>query len=132
MKDSRAKEDRKTVSYVKWILILSLIILIIGCVGYFSLPRGLSIFYIFAHLGALGLLGLIGGAAGILAIKKRRSFWVAFFLGSLLPIFSGIIAVIMAGDSVSCGGSISLAVAVLVAASYLFSKKKIPTISEAV
>jgi hypothetical protein len=117
-------EGSRAVSREKWILLVSLSVLIAGCVGYFSLPRGLLIFYLFAHLGALGLLGLIGGAVGILARRKRRGYWTAFSLGSLLPIASGAIAVTMTGDQVSCGGSVSLMVSALVVVFYLLAKKR--------
>ena len=128
MQESRENEVRKSVSHMKWVLILSVVILVIGLTGYLLLPSGFLLTYAFAHLGALGLLGLFGGAAGFLAIKKRRSFWIAFSLVSLLPIFSGIIAVAIAGDSITCGGSFSLAIAVLMTATYAPSRKKTPTI----
>jgi len=128
MQDPRAKEDSKTVSRGKWMLLVSLGILIIGCIGYFSSPRGLPVFYVFAHLGALGLMGLFGIAAGVLARKKRRGYWTAFSLGSLLPIISGIAAVLVfwLGEegNLYCGGSVSLAVAILVAVFYLLAKEK--------
>lgn len=128
MKNSQEIDGRKAGSRARWALLSSLIILIIGCIGYFSLPRGLLTFYIFAHLGALGLLGLIGGATGILARKKGRSFSTAFILGSLLPIAAGIIAVVIvviSAGQITCGGSVSFAVAVLVVVLYtLISKKR--------
>lgn len=135
MKDSQEINARKAGSRAKWALLSSLIILIIGCIGYFSLPRGLLIFYIFAHLGALGLLGLIGGAAGILARKKGRSYSTAFILGSLLPIAAGIVAVVIvviSGGQISCGGSVSLAVAFLIVVLYmLINKKRLPEAGQA-
>ena len=128
MQGPRAKDNSKTVSGAKWMLLVSLGLLIIGCIGYFSSPRGLLIFYVFAHLGALGLLGLFGSAAGVLARKKRRGYWTAFSLCSLLPIISGTAAVLVfwLGEegNLYCGGSVSLAVAILVLISYLLAKKK--------
>ena len=128
MQDPRAKEDSRTVSRERWMLLVSLSLLIVGCIGYFSSPRGLLVFYVFAHLGALGLMGLFGGAAGVLAKKKRRGYWTAFSLGSLLPIISGIAAVFAfwlgKEGHLYCGGSVSLAVATLVAVFYLLAKKK--------
>lgn len=129
MKDSGEIDIRKTAPWVKRALLSSLIILIVGCIGYFSLPRGAVIFYISAHLGALGLLGLIGSAAGALARRKGRSYSTAFFLGSLLPIAAGLVAVALfaalVGGRISCGGSVSLAVAVIVVASYSFMSRKV-------
>jgi len=109
------------------VFLLSLVILIIGCIGYFSLPRG-PIFYIFAHLGALGLLGLIGSAVGVMARKKGRSYWTAFFLGSLLPIAAGIVAVVLfelRTGHLYCGGAVSLMLAILVAIFYVLIKKRV-------
>ncbi len=128
MQDPRGKEDSKAVMREKWMLLVSLGFLIVGCIGYFSSPRGLPIFYVFAHLGALGLLGLFGSVAGVLGRKKRRSYWTAFLLGSLFPIISGIAAVLVfwLGEEghLYCGGSVSLAVATLVAVFYLLAKKR--------
>ena len=133
LKDSREKEGRNAALRTSWVLLSSLFILIIGCIGYFSLPHGLTIFYIFAHLGAVGLLGLIGGAVGILARKKGRAYSTAFFLGSLLPIITGLVAVvifILVRGHLYCGGSVSLAVAVLVLLIYaLTGKKSLPLAS---
>jgi hypothetical protein len=131
MKDSKEINVRNVALRAKWILPSSLVILIIGCIGYFGLPRGTLIFYIFAHLGALGLLGLIGGAAGILARRKGRSYSTAFFLGSVLPVAAGLVAVVLfavlVGGRISCGGSVSLATALIVVASYsLMSRKVLP------
>jgi hypothetical protein len=124
LKDSQKIAGRKAGSTTKWVLLLSLIILIVGCAGYFSLPRGQLIFYVFAHLGALGILGLIGGAVGVLAKRKGRSFSIAFLSGCLLPVVVGIVAVAASGSQVSCGGSVSLAVALLVVVFYAIVNKK--------
>lgn len=109
-------------------LLVSLGLLIVGGIGYFSSFRGLPVFYVFTHLGALGLLGLFGYAVGVLARKKRRGFWTAFSLGSLLPIISGIAGVLVfwLGEEghLYCGGSVSLVIATLVAVFYLLAKKK--------
>jgi len=99
MQGPRAKDNSRTVSREKWMLLVSLCLLIIGCIGYSSLSRGLITFYVFAHLGALGLLGLFGIAAGALARKKFRNYWTAFLLGSLFPIILGIPIPNHPGDS---------------------------------
>ena len=124
MRSPEAMEPSKTVLLEKRVLLISLGALIVGCIGYFSSPRGLPIFYVFAHLGALGLLGLIGGAVGILARKKGRDYLTALALGSLLPIAAGLVAVAMVGRPIPCGGLVSLAVAFLVAVAYISAKKK--------
>ena len=124
------KEDSKAVSGEKAIPLLSLGSLIVGSVGYFSLQSDLWIFYFFAHLGALGIMGLFGGAAGSLARKKHRSYWQAFSLGFLLPIISGIVAVLIfllvVSGRLHCGGSVSLVVAIVTVIFYLLAKKKTP------
>jgi hypothetical protein len=124
MRNPEAMERGKAVSLEKQVLLVSLGVLIVGCIGYFVLPRGPLIFYVFAHVGALGLLGLIGGAVGILARKKGRGYLTALLLGSLLPIVSGLVAVAMIRGEKPCGGSVSLAVAALVVLAHLFTKKK--------
>lgn len=124
MNNLRTKEAGRAGSPARAVLVLSLVVSVIGCIGYFSLPRGPIIFYIFAHLGALGLLGLIGSGIGALAKRKGRSYWMAFWLGGPLPIVLGLIAAAIVGDHWSCGGSVSLAVAAVVALSYAFMSKR--------
>ena len=103
-------------------------LLVIGSIGYFVLSRDLWGFYFFAHLGALGVMGLSGSVAGALAQRKSRSFWRAFALGAILPIIAGIVAVLIflwgVNGRLFCGGSVSLAIAVLVALYYLLVSKK--------
>ena len=107
----------------------SLGLLVVGSIGYFILPRDLWVFYFFAHLGALGVMGLSGSAAGALAHRKSRSFWRAYSLGAILPIIAGIVAVLIfllgANGQLFCGGSVSLATAVLIALYYLLVNKRI-------
>ena len=127
MKNSKETVRRTDGSPTRWVLVSSLVIFIVGCIGYFSLPRG-PIFYIFAHLGALGLLGLIGCAIGILARKKGYSYWTAFLLGCLLPVVAGLIAVVLfvqIQGHLYCGGAVSLALAILVAIFYALLKKRV-------
>lgn len=124
MQDSQKTDGGKSRFRMKWTFLLSLIVILIGCIGYFSLPRGHLLFYVFAHLGALGVLGLIGGAAGLLARRKSRSYVVALLLGIILPIVAGIAVVMISGNQVSCGGSISLIVAILVVAFYALIRRK--------
>jgi len=130
MRYPKERGGSKAVSIEKTVLLLSLSSLVVGSVGYFSLQRDLWIFYFFAHLGALGVMGLFGSAAGILARKKLRSYWTAFWLGFLLPIISGIVAVLLflwvVNGHLYCGGSVSLLVAVPVVIFYLLAKKKTP------
>jgi uncharacterized membrane protein len=118
-------EAHKAKPLEKRVLLISLGILIVGCIGYFILSRGTLMFYLLAHLGALGLLGLVGGALGILARKKHRGYWAAFLLGSFLPIALGIMAVVYSGGQFTCGGSVSIAAAILIFVVYLLAKKKI-------
>ena len=109
-------------------LLISLGILIIGAVGYFSLSRDSWAFYAFAHLGALGVMGIFGSIAGLLAKKKNRNYLKAFLLGSLLPFFCGVAAVLIffwgVDGRLYCGGSVSLAAAVLIVIGYVLSRKK--------
>lgn len=124
MAGSEANEAHKAKPREKRVLLISLGILVVGCIGYLILSRGTLIFYLLAHIGALGLLGLVGGTLGILARKKHRGYWMAFFLGSFLPIALGIIAIVYSGSQFTCGGSVTLAAAILIFVVYLLAKKK--------
>ena len=116
MRIPRGTKDGMSIEYANYILLLSFITFGVGLAGYLLVPRGSLVSYVLAHAGALGLLGLFGWVAGSIALKKRRGFYVAFFLSSAVPISLGVVAVVIAANSVTCGGSISLAVAVLMTA----------------
>ena len=107
--------------------LVSLGLLLVGALGYFSLSRGHWIFYLFAHLGALGVMGLFGSLTAWLARRKSRNLPAAFALGFAFPVLAGIAAVLVFYLAVDgnwyCGGSVSLAAAVLVTLYYLVVKK---------
>ncbi len=125
--DQNERQSNRT-PIEKRVLLLSLSILVIGSIGYFSMDRSLWLFYAFSHIGALGVMGLFGGMAGILAKRKGHSFWMAYSLCSLLPIIMGIVSVLaflLTTGQLYCGGSISLVVAVLTIVIYTLVKKKV-------
>jgi hypothetical protein len=134
MQEHGVIRNHPEVSCEKRVLLAALALLITGTVGYFMLPRGVWIFYFFAHLGALGVLGLFGCATGALARKKGRGYWRAFTLGFALPVATGVAAVLLYrledGERLYCGGSISLLVAMLMVVFYLFAKKKTPPLAD--
>ena len=102
--------------------LLFLGLLIIGVIGYFAL-RNLGINNVFAHIGGLGIIGLLGSLAGIIAKKKGYGYWKAFLFGLFLPILMGVIAVLLP-QTFSCGGSPSLAAALLIIIIYSLIKRK--------
>ena len=122
--------DSTQLKHQKWTLLFSFSLLIVGSAGYFSVPRDFWMFYVFAHLGALGVIGLLASSAGALARKKRRGYWRAFSLVTVLSIISGIVAVLilLLGEEAHlyCGGSVSLAFAILIIIFYSLAKKKTP------
>lgn len=118
--------EGKTRKHQLWV---SLLLLVIGVAGYFTL-RGHWLFYGFAHTGAVGLIGLFGIAAGSIARIKGRDYNLAFWLGFLTPVVLGIAAVLVVrfaggpGTPFYCGGSVSLAAAVLILISYSVVRKR--------
>ncbi len=111
------------------ILVVLLCLFVVGVAGWIVL-RGQMVGYIFAHVGAFGVVGLLGVAAGYIAKKKGRDFIKAFMLGLLVPIVLGVAAVFAVclfqgpGTPIYCGGSVSLAVSVLMIIGYLLMKRK--------
>lgn len=97
-------------------------LLIVGVIGYFTL-HNLWISFIFAHVGGLGIIGLLGGLAGIMAKKKGYGYWNAFLLGFILPIILGVVAALLI-QPISCGGSPSLGVALLIVIIYSLTKRR--------
>jgi len=116
------KEPGGGITLESRIILLFLGLLIIGVIGYFSLGK-FWIDSIFAHVGGLGIIGLLGGLAGIIAKKKGYDYWKAFLLVFILPIILGFIAVLLV-QPMSCGGSVSLAVALIMVIIYSFTKRK--------
>lgn len=122
MKESGDKKKKPVISVMS-LLTLSTTAFLIGFGSYLLIPRGSPASYIPAHLGALGAIGLLGWIAGFIAVKKGRHFYSVFLLTCILSILSGLSVVLIAGDSVSCGGSISLATAVTNLTAIAFFKK---------
>lgn len=109
---------------------LSLGLLSVGALGYLSFPRGGWGFYLFAHLGALGAVALFGCAAGFLARRRRRAFWTAFSLASLVPIGAGAIAVLafwVKRGHLYCGAAVTLPLALLMVVAYALAPDKAMT-----
>lgn len=98
------------------VALLFLLVLIISIVFYFSSDiHWLEI--TFAHLGAFGIVGLLGCCSGLIAMKKGYGYWKAFLIGIFFPIIFGFGAVLLLQLG-SCGGSVSLAVAILILVTY--------------
>ena len=96
--------------------LLFLLLLIISILLYFST----DIHWVeitFAHLGAIGIIGLLSCGAGLIAMKKGYGYWKAFLIGIFAPVILGFGAVLLIQPG-SCGGSVSLAVAILTLVTY--------------
>ena len=111
-------------TFVKKIFVLSIMTLMIGLVGYFIFWNH-WIRYIFAHTGALGIIGLFACLAGAIAQKKGLNYRKAVLLGFFPSIFLGVIADYHLdppkenGLPSSCGGVVSLSVAIIVVIIYI-------------
>ena len=124
---SQGQKDRsRGVSHGTSILLLFLGLLVVGTAGYF-MNRGLLVGYISAHIAALGVIGLLGIAAGHLARRKGYHYWKAFLFALSLPILLGLLAVFafyFLKGSINCGGSVSLAVALVILLGCFLAKRK--------
>lgn len=109
------------------LIVISMITLIIGLIGYFAFWNH-WIRIIFAHIGALGIIGLFAMFAGIISVRKGLSDKKAILLGFFPPIIFGIIAVYLVDPPrkgvlpSSCGGILSLGLALTVVIIYLALK----------
>lgn len=114
-------------AFTKKIFVLSIITLIVGLIGYFIFCNHWTR-YIFAHIGALGIIGLFACLAGLIAEKKGLNYKKAVLLGFFPSIFLGIIADYLVepprenGLPSSCGGVVSLGIAIIVVVIYLIAK----------
>ena len=130
MEESNAKKDRSNnirsinvQATHRNILLIFIVLFIIGLVGYFS-TESHWIELTFAHLGGLGILGVLGSFAGLLAKKKGFTYLKALSLGIILPILLGTIPVFLF-KPIPCGGSVSLAVSVLIVLYYSIAKRRV-------
>ncbi len=112
----------------KKIFIFSIDALILGILGYFIFfDHWLR--YILVHIGALGVIGLFACLTGAIAAKKGLNYKKAVLLGFFSPILIGIIADYLIdpprenGLPSSCGGIVSLGVALIVVIIYYIIKK---------
>lgn len=109
--------------------LISLVTIISGVIGYFAFWNH-WIRYIFAHVGALGIIGLIAWFAGIIAARKGLNVKRAVLLGFFPPVILGIIAVYLVDPPSeglipsSCGGVVSLGIALIVVIIYLAVRKR--------
>ena len=115
--------------FLKKIFIFSVVTLIFGLIGYLIFWNH-WLKYIFVHIGALGILGFFACFAGSIAKRKGLNYRKAVLYGFFHPIVLGIIADYLVdppranGLPSSCGGIVSLAVALIVVIIYLTAKKK--------
>jgi hypothetical protein len=111
------------------IIIVSTTALIIGLMGYFVFLNH-WIKYIFAHVGALGVIGLFAWIARTIAARKGLNEIRALIIGFFPPVIFGIIAVYLVDPPKeglipsSCGGIVSLGIALIVVIIYLAAKKR--------
>lgn len=108
------------------LLFLFLGLLVAGTAGFF-IYRGLLIGYISAHVGTLGVMGLAGITSGAIARKKGYSYWWAFSFGFAFPTLLGLLAVLVfyfLRGVVYCGGSVSLAAALVALFCYSVARKR--------
>jgi cell shape-determining protein MreD len=116
-------------TFVKKTFVLSIITLIVGLIGYFIFWNHWTR-YIFTHIGALGIIGLFACLTGLIAEKKGLNYRKAVLLGFFPSILLGIIADYLIdpprenGLPSSCGGVVSLSVAIIIVIIYLMTKKR--------
>jgi hypothetical protein len=96
-------------------------LLIISIIVYFTFDN-LWTDFIFGHLGGLGIVGILGGFTAIIASRKGYSYWNVFLFGFIYPIIFGVFFAFVIYP-LSCGGSVSIAVALLIVIFYSLVKK---------
>lgn len=108
---------------------ISLALLVIGFAGGYTL-KDPKISFILYHIGGFGALGLLACIAGLFSSKKGYGFWLALSITLSISILLGMIAAYLVtptGDGdrpAACGGSVSLAVALVFIIVWAFMKRK--------
>jgi hypothetical protein len=112
------------------ILLISLVLFVGGFAAGYLLPSSSASFVLY-HIGGLGAVGLLATLSGVVALRKGYAFWRVFLTSILLAILLGISAAFLVPPSnmetrpAACGGSVSLAVGVLILIIMVFVKKKV-------
>jgi hypothetical protein len=107
----------------------SLGLIIIGFGSGYALGEGWLSFVLY-HIGGLGAVGLLACTSAAIARKKGYSYWRAWLLAMLLPVFSGLIAAYFVPPGVkenrpaACGGSVSLALGLIIIAVWAFMRRR--------
>ena len=108
--------------------IFSLGLIIIGFAGGYALRDGWVSFTLY-HIGGLGAVSLLACVTGTIANKKGYGYWRAFSYALSLPILLGVIGAYLVppgdgGRPAACGGSVSLAVALIFIVAWAFVKRR--------
>jgi hypothetical protein len=110
-------------------ILLSLGLLIAGFAGGYAVQSP-AVSFVLHHLGGLGSVGVLAGVVGTVAGKKGyrygSAFWTALSTAILLGLIAAYLVPPSAGESrpAACGGSVSLAVAIIFIAAWAFVKRK--------
>ncbi len=100
------------------VFLTSLVLLIVGFGCGYSLGYT-ALGYALLHVVGFGALGIMAVGAGFLARRKGYSYWRSFFLSLTSSVLLGTIGAYLASPGVgesrpaTCGGSLSLVVALL-------------------
>lgn len=111
------------------VLLASLVLLIVGFGCGYSLGYT-ALGYALLHVGGFGALGIMAIGASFLARRKGYSYWRTFFLSLTSSVLLGTIGAFMVSPGVgesrpaTCGGSLSLLVALLFLIFWAIWKKR--------
>jgi hypothetical protein len=107
----------------------SLGLIIIGFGGGYALREGWPSFVLY-HMGGLGAVGLLACASAAIARHKGYNYWRAWSLAVILPAVLGLIAAYLVppgeyeGRPAACGGSVSLALGLILVAVWALARQR--------
>ena len=107
----------------------SLGLIIIGFGSGYALREGWFSFVLY-HIGGLGAVGLLACVSAIIAKNKGYGYWRAWLIALLLPVFLGLIVAYLVppvdheSRPAACGGSVSLASALIFVAIWAFMRRR--------
>jgi len=108
----RDRQEHATQTWAGGRMAIALAVMLsISIVGYLTVDNR-STEYVFAHLGGVSVVGLLACGAAAAAMRRGYRYWKVFWLALLIPMALGVVAAVLF-QPISCGGSVSLAAAVL-------------------